>query len=355
MKCLNPTQCWKCGTIVTKSDGILSPYLVFSPNEALQYFCRISPNEHIAMEMMKKNEIQVPCGHCAACQIRKRKDYAVRLSHEAMMAQCSCFITLTYDDDHIPTTDWQKLHSHSKQFDTGFGSLPELTLIPSHVQKFMKRLRRHLEYIPKKGEKRDHVDGHIRYFAVGEYGSKTHRPHYHILIFGWSPSDKTLMKIHNGKPVYRSAQLEKLWKYGFSSVSDVNTFVAKYCARYVTKKFKRLQTDDGFAECIVPEFTLCSSRDGGIGSSWFDVYGESSLKTGFVNVRCGDRISRFAVPKYYYNRLRKRNLPLWLELRDQRIKFVSSHIGLPSSYDDVRRMVEVSQLADEFYSKKETF
>lgn len=309
MTCLHPTVAYICGTIVAK-DGVVSPRIVFSHSEALEYFTKLG-----CPHMLERNMVSVPCGHCINCQMRKRKDMSVRLAHEASCFEQCCFITLTYNERNVPTTDWNELKCHSKQFDRGAGSLPEYTLCPSDVQKFMKRLRAHLEY-------HYGIKG-LRYFAVGEYGGKTHRPHYHIILFGWKPNDLEFLKFHNGNPVYTSQLLQKKWKMGFSSVSDVSPFVAKYAARYVTKKYARLSRgDDNY---LVPEFTLQSTRNGGIGATWFDRFGCQACRVGFCTLRCSDtRISKHSIPRYYFDRLRKRNLPLWLELRDERIEFMKT-------------------------------
>ena len=70
----------------------------------------------------------------------------------------------------------------------------------------------------------------------GEYGDKLGRPHYHAIIFGVTFVDKKLWSIRRGNNLYRSATLEKLWPYGFSSIGTVNFETAAYVARYVTKK-----------------------------------------------------------------------------------------------------------------------
>lgn len=338
MKCLTPNVCFKCGMVHCKSDGVLSPHLVFSQRDAHDYFFKLTGSHSLADKMCDDNSISVPCGKCAACQIQKRKDMSVRLTHEASQFEKSCFITLTYNDDNVPSTDTKSLDDDSKVFSRGVSSGSRLTLMPRDVQLFIKRLRRHLEYVPKRGKGvRDHIS-RIRYFAVGEYGSRTSRPHYHIIIFGWCPSDAVPFKVHKGNSVYRSAQIEKLWSYGFSSFSEVSPFVAKYCARYVTKKFARLSSVG--SDCVVPEFTLQSVRNGGIGATWFDKFGESACSLGLCNVRYGDRVSRCSIPKYYWNRLRKCNLPLWLACRDERIDFVKRHPQSQSAYDDLVRSVD---------------
>lgn len=333
-KCLHPVEAWICGYQPCKSDGVVSPHLVFSKREAEKYFYSICPSadffrkEHIQGRMawvqnqLVANLVLMPCGKCAACQIQKRKDMSVRLAHEASQHEECCFITLTYDEDNVPLTK------------EGYK-----TLLPSDVQKFMKRLRRHLEYVPKKSRGvRDHVSK-VRYFAVGEYGGKTHRPHYHLIIFGWKPSDAEPFKTHNGKPVYRSRQIEKLWPFGFSSFSEVNPYVAKYCARYVTKKFSRLETADTRDKVVVPEFVLQSTRDGAIGASWFDKYGVDACGCGLCTLRVDRHIQKCSIPKYYWNRLRRTNLPVWLKCRDDRIAFIQSH-PRETDVDALERSVE---------------
>jgi hypothetical protein len=342
--CLHPVPAWKCGTILSQ-DGIVSQNLVFSRQKAVEYFSHILGSDLAAELVLDNNCVLTPCGKCAICQIRKRKDMSVRLTHEASMHEHCCFITLTYDDKHIPMT------SYGKWTDKEVSErCPEIlrgdvfgfaTLLPSDVQKFMKRLRRHLEYKPKKKSKgiRDYCEKKIRYFCVGEYGSKTKRPHYHIMIFGWKPSDLTLLQVKKGYNVYRSSQIEKLWSFGFSTVGDVNAGVAKYCSRYVTKKFAKpsyLSEDD---EIVCPEFFIQSVQNGGIGALWLE-RNFKSLSNGFVTARTGkDRITKFAVPRYYYNRLRKTHIEFWLKLRDERIEFVKTHPHGDIDYEKLNRLV----------------
>lgn len=343
-KCLNPNVAWICGVIRCKSDGIYSQHLVFSEREALEYFTRIYGSS-IAPAIMEKHSVSVPCGKCAACQIRKRKDWTTRLSNEAeFYGDNCCFVTLTYDDDNIPVTCFNPVKGdRPKMIDRGAGELPLFTLLPSDVQKFIKRLRRHLEYVPKSANKRlgrDHVESSIRYYAVGEYGGRFGRPHYHLMIFGWKPSDMVFHSIRNGHLIYRSAQIEKLWRYGFSTVEPVEGGVARYCSRYVTKKFARLNGEgkDPFSDSVFPEFCLQSVRNGGIGAAFFDRHYETIMPRGFSLIRSGGNYIKASIPAYYWRRCRKIAPCLWLELRDQRISFAKAHPTL-EGFEDLQRSV----------------
>lgn len=357
-RCLNPRPCWVCGTIRSKADGVISPHIVFSEGEALRYFQSIY-GTMLGMKFMRKNEVTQPCGKCAACQIRKRKDWTVRLSHEASCYEDNCcFVTLTYNDDSIPVTCFGKFKTDDKMLDRGLGELPLMTLHVKDAQDFIKRLRRHLEYIPKSARlrnSRDHVTTPIRYYCVGEYGGKYGRPHYHLMIFGWRPSDMEVHSSRDGHLIYRSAQIEKLWKFGFSTVEPVQGGVAKYCSRYVTKKFARLNNDDPFADCIVPEFFLQSVRHGGIGSTWFDQNYEAMLQRGYASVKVGSNYSKFAIPSFYWRRCRQKNLCLWLQLRDERIQFMRSSSRLIEGLEDLQRSVDCYALNEKRLSQYELF
>lgn len=94
--------------------------------------------------------LEVPCGKCLNCRIQKRKEWALRCYHELSYHDRSSFVTLTYDEDHVP--DNYSLSKH-------------------HVQKWLKRLRKQMT-------------NSLKYFLCGEYGSRTLRPHYHALLYG---------------------------------------------------------------------------------------------------------------------------------------------------------------------------
>jgi hypothetical protein len=96
------------------------------------------------------------------------------------------------------------------------------------LQLFFKRLRKRF--------------GQFRYFAVGEYGAKFGRPHYHAILFGF--------------PSSRRADVEKSWAHGFVDVKMFTPANARYVAKYATKL---VFTSDGIRS---PQFTLMSRRPG---------------------------------------------------------------------------------------------
>jgi len=102
----------------------------------------------------------IPCGQCAGCRLDKSKEWAIRILYETRNHETSTFLTLTYDEKHVPDSI----------------SGPRITT-------FIKDLRARLDYKQKtKQIKEEHAK--IKFFAVGEYGEKKGRPHYHAILFG---------------------------------------------------------------------------------------------------------------------------------------------------------------------------
>jgi len=161
----------------------------------------------------KGQDIPVPCNRCPPCKHRRINEWVFRIMwEERYNSIASHFVTLTYGTEHVPLTP------------NGFMSLRKTDL-----QKFFKRLRKNTGL-------RD-----VKYYACGEYGSKTNRPHYHAIIFGWWPKDAVpWQKAKDGSQLYTSAVLDKVWGYGFSSVGAVTFGSALYVAQYVVKKQQKL-------------------------------------------------------------------------------------------------------------------
>ena len=207
---------------------------------------RVDYNIRTLREKFGDDLLLLPCGHCVGCQIDKSREWAVRIMLEASLHQENCFLTLTFDDDHLP---------------------PEPTKRP--LQLFMKRLRKFVG------------NDKIRFFACGELGEHTDRFHLHVILFGYRFADEELLqRSSSGMMIYKSKTLDSIWQYGLSSIGEVTGQSASYVARYVMKK-KLTGIDRG-------EFVVMSRRPG-IGSDrfsirWFDtskIYGalgESSFQ-----------------------------------------------------------------------------
>ena len=149
------------------------------------------------------HSIELPCGRCIGCRMRRASDWSLRVMHEAQLWPQNCFVTLTYGTGRLP---------------------PNASLDHSDFQKFMKRLR--FEF------KRE-----VRFYMCGEYGDVEGRPHYHACLFNVDFRDRKPMgKSGSGELFYDSERLTRLWSHGIASVQDLTSGTAAYCARYIMKK-----------------------------------------------------------------------------------------------------------------------
>jgi len=229
----------------------------------------------IVFDERRKHDISrslsLPCGQCIGCRLERSRQWAMRCLHEAQLHANNCFITLTYDDTHLPSD--QSLHHRDFQL-------------------FLKRLRK------------KHPGISIRYYMAGEYGENYGRPHFHACIFGLDFHDKKLWKrTPSGSLIYRSEILETLWPFGYSSIGDLNFESAAYVARYIMKKQtgkqseKHYQYSDLITGEIIqmqPEYNKMSLKPG-IGYEWYKKYRSDVYPHDYVVIR-GKKVKP---PKFY--------------------------------------------------------
>jgi len=214
--------------------------------------------------------------------------------HEAQYHDRLSFITLTYDQQNEP---------------------PGGSLRPHDLWKFFKRLRKALS-CP------------VRYFACGEYGELSARPHYHALIFGWHFPDRRYYKGQGSNTLYVSEQLSGLWPAGMATVGDFSYETANYVAGYVMKKvngeaasahYAVIDPDTG--EILmhrVPEFIRMSRRPG-IAAKWWSDYGKEVFPDDFVVVSG----RKHPVPRYYLKRLKADQPVLAASVLEERVERAS--------------------------------
>ena len=167
--------------------------------------------------------------------------WSIRAYHEASMHKFNSFLTLTYDDDHLPSDN--KINK------------PDL-------QKFFKRMRKHFKF---------------KYLACGEYGELTRRPHYHAIIFGEHFNHGGLTQMIDDQQ-YTNSVVEKIWGQGHISIAECNLSTIMYTCGYVHKKIGDDET-----------FRLMSRGSGkvsdppiwryGIGKAWLEKYKDDLIKT----------------------------------------------------------------------------
>ena len=194
--------------------------------------------------------VLVPCGNCEACALDHAKIWQMRLSCEDASSVNSYFLTLTYNDENLPSN---------------------YQLKKDDLQKFIRSLKDFLS-------DRFNFNG-LRYYACGEYGGKTGRPHYHMIIFNcpvltldfknffgkdFMVEKHNVGKSFNGVDIFHVNWIDKLWNKGFVSIAPTSSKVFGYVARYCNKK-RCLTRDEKVIlnrKGIQTEFNFMSLRPG---------------------------------------------------------------------------------------------
>jgi len=213
---------------------------------------------------------------------------------ESLCHDHSAFVTLTYSEKDLP---------HGA------------TLEPPALQAFLKRLR---SSHPRP----------LRFFGVGEYGEHTHRPHYHLALFGLSVVDRHLV--------------DRAWPQGFVHAGDLTPAACNYVAGYVVKKMTH--ASDPRLGGRHPEFARMSLRPG-IGAPAVQVLRDAlNNQHGLSEIRStGDvprtlKVARKSIPLARYLRKKLRE-ELLLDESDTHAARAAYSLSLS---DEVRDLLQAS-------------
>lgn len=203
----------------------------------------------------------VPCGKCLACRINRRSEWSLRMQLESSYWDSSTFLTLTYNDEFLP---WQLCCADDSPFWSP-------TLVKRDYQLFMKRFRKRF------GKP-------LKYYACGEYGGQTFRPHYHSILFGVNPvADYDLIK--------------ECWPSGNIMCLPVKAGSFNYVAGYVVDKLDGVLEQDAYYGCQ-PPFSLCSQ---GLG---FDFLSDADIEKMLLDceiVTCDGK--HHSIPRYFLKKI----------------------------------------------------
>lgn len=247
-------------------------------------------------------KIELPCGQCAACRLEYSRQWAVRCSLEAEQWEYNYFVTLTYNDAHVPYNTFEYIDFYTGEVDSDFA----LTLVPEDLQKFLKRLR--INFKRKYGFPSDNSPG-VRFFACGEYGSKNKRPHYHLCLFN-CPLPDLEVEGHNfrGDVYYSSEFVNDSWSdkngdsIGFVTIGELNFDTCAYVARYMMKKHKGQTADYYKNHHIAPEFSRMSLKPG-IARLYFDKNSGKIYEYDQIIITGSDGKAKRVRPPRYYDHL----------------------------------------------------
>lgn len=266
---------------------------------------------------LASTSLRFPCGKCLGCRIDSSRQKAIRIEHEVQTqredGKGSCFITLTYAPEHVPTLG-----------NTGVG-----TLVQQHWVDFIKRLRRRINnpsdrfFVSK--------DLRIKQVYCGEYGETgTFRPHFHGILFGYDFPDKKFWEQRKGGNIlYRSEFLEELWPYGHSTIGTATWQSGAYVARYVMKKvtgdkarehYQVIDPVTGEVFDRKPEFNQIGN---GIGLDWFNRYGVPDVfPRSEVITKAGKRMKP---PRYYDSKYEAINPEDMARIKEERMAAMAAN------------------------------
>lgn len=223
------------------------------------------PNKTITIGGVHKEArpLQLPCGKCLACRMDKARDWAIRCQLELQEHQTASFTTLTYDDQYLPPT-----------------------LQKRDLQLFLKRMRK---------------GGKLRFFASGEYGDTTYRPHYHAILYGVNKN--------------QNDRIETAWQKGHTRTHEVTPATIAYVAGYTVKKIRSQFDQQNDEERVDPETGevydwqqpfVQMSRKPGIGGEarkWAQSWRSFAIQNGHT----------VPVPRFLHEAYKKQATPIQLE------------------------------------------
>lgn len=259
--------------------------------------------------------LKVPCGVCIGCKLERARQWAIRCMHEASLYDENCFITLTYNEEHLPDRNELKY---------------------SDFQLFMKRLRK--KFASRK----------IRFFMCGEYGETFRRPHFHACLFNCRFDDMVLFKrTKAGSDIYTSEILNSLWtdsrgnSIGYATVGELNFNSAGYVARYVMKKgyghddsdYDQIELETGEVFKQEKEFNKMSLKPG-IGTGFYHKY-KSDM---FPHDICVMNGVAMKPPRFYYRKLKEDN-----PMMHEDIASVREQRAVARAADNIRERLETKE------------
>lgn len=241
----------------------------------------------------------IPCGRCHACRVNKRIEWTDRIIHEIGKGD-GTFLTLTYDDEHLPI---------------------DKSVNKDDLQKFFKRIRKHLNNERK-----------IKYYAVGEYGGKFGRCHYHAIV--------TNTHFRQDLELF-----QKCWTKGFITSLPAVPADIRYTLKYMEKEQHqkdKIYFVDGME--VAPPFSIMSK---GLGLDWILVNREQIIaldgypRNGHIQ----------SLPRYYRNKLGLSSANTQIDKKV--LDYMKEHdLSYFQAIQRLGKQAELDALKKEFYQKK---
>lgn len=290
--------------------------------------------------------VRIPCGKCIGCRLDYSRQWADRIMLESMLypEDTSFFLTLTYDEDHVPRPLLRYPNFLSDSEIETFEPVYFPTLVKKDLQKFFKLVRTNYK-------RRYGVELNLRYFACGEFGDKTHRPHYHVCVMNLPLRDlrvsQTFCQKRDGRKIgvlYESDFLNSCWidgrggkQRGGIAIGRLTWSSAAYVARYIMKKqkgksAKQRVSDDpvcGYSffetesysqvsNSVFQDEFVCMSRKPGLAYQYFQDHFGDIVISDSVPILTKSGVQMHKMPRYFDSKLKERFPELLDDLKAER-------------------------------------
>lgn len=236
------------------------------PNEkGYLKFINLHPEDNYRSLKAKygENLLSLPCGQCEECKKDYSKTWAIRCALEAAKYTNNWFITLTYDNAHYRN------------------------LNKDDIREFLDNLSQ------KKAKE-------FKYWLAGEYGPKTGRAHYHMILINYDIKPKPITKSEYGNTIYESEIINKAWGKGYCEIQEAGNNAMAYCAKYASKSGK--------------EFNFKPMMSKGLGLEALKENQEFINKYGYIQ---GQNGQFYKIPRYYFKKI---TTPEAAELKEKQIQ-----------------------------------
>lgn len=274
----------------------------------------------------------IPCGQCIGCRLDYSREWANRGYLESLLHEQNYFITLTYDDNHLPMAEFKE---HEGKIyikdDTWKG-----TLVKKDLQLFFKRLR---DRIPK-----------FTYLACGEYGEEGERPHYHAILFGAKLPTESFYKprLINKEWYYQNKIIEECWvtsegrnkkgePLGISNISEANWNTIAYTARYVVKKQTGIYANEEYAKKGQEKEFITVSKNPAIGKEYFNLHHMDIMESDKVMIHNKTGTYECTRPRYFDKLIEKYHEEELEKTKDKRRKRAEELAKIKDKTTSLRR------------------
>lgn len=222
-----------------------------------------------------RHGIPTNCGKCMACRVNDTSQWTVRCLFELNDWESASFVTLTYNNENLPS---------------------DFSLKREHLDTFIDDVTYDLKVQGRK----------FKYMACGEYGDDTTnsppgiqhgRPHYHLIMFGLNPDPSDMNNdrhiiVDNWK---RCEPWMFNWKRKDNAIDFVNREDIRYVCGYVQKKLNGKLGKDIYGDRL-PPFRSVSQ---GLGLKYAEKFRDRLASLGYVMLN-GKKI---AIPRYFRRKL----------------------------------------------------